>query len=120
MWREAARVVLAQVQSPSLARKILLGLVLFRSGGWGAVKTAKEFNGPECLAISRFLDQFEETPKIAGEARVYRTVVAVGGVTGYGDVDGYLAACRRYLGRQLTGSETDALLTKGRIYDLGS
>jgi len=120
MWREAARVVLAQVQSPSLARKILLGLMLFRSGGWGAVKTAKEFNGPECLAISRFLDQFEETPKIAGEARVYRTVVAVGGVTGYGDVDGYLAACRRYLGRQLTGSETDALLTKGRIYDLGS
>lgn len=119
LWRGVAKLVLAQVKRPALARKIILGLLLHRKGGWNAVRAAK-FTGPECLAISRYLDQLERTPKIAGEARVYRTVVAVGGAAGYADENSYLAACRRYLGRQLTGSETDALLTKGRIYDLGS
>jgi hypothetical protein len=57
---------------------------------------------------------------MAGEARVYRTIVAVGGVAPYSNEESYLAACRRVIGRELTGTEKDALLAKGRLYDLGT
>jgi len=116
VWRRIAQIVLAQVKNPPLARRVLSGLLLHKSGGWKAVKTAR-LSGLECLAVSRLLDTFQQVPRIAGEARIYRTVVAVGGAAAYRDSNGYLAACRRYLGRELTGSEKDALLTKGRIFD---
>lgn len=118
-WRNIARVVIARVQNPGLARKLVLGLILFKKGGWTAVREAKSFSGREVLAISRFLDEFEGA-KIAGESRVYRTVLAAGGTAAYGDLDGFLAACRRILGRSVTTNEQDALVTKGRLFDLGS
>lgn len=119
VWRGLAKAVMASVKSPSNARRVLAGLVLYKSGGWRSVQASGTFSGPEMLAISRFLDRFNGTPRMAGEARVYRTVLAVGGVASYGDVNSYLAACRRTMGRDLTGTEQDALVAKGRIYDLG-
>jgi hypothetical protein len=117
-WRSIARVVLSKVQDRTRAGRIVTGLVLFKSGGWNAIREQKSFSGREVLAISRFLDEFQGS-RIAGETRVYRTVLAVGGVSPYGDVESYLAACRRIYGRELTNSERDALITKGRIFDLG-
>ncbi len=117
-WRSIARVVLSKLQDRALAGHIVTGLMLFKSGGWHAIREANSYSGREVLAISRFLDVFQGS-MIAGETRVYRTVLAVGGVSPYGDVDSYLAACRRFFGRELTTSERDALITKGRIFDLG-
>jgi len=119
-WRQLARQVRVKTGgNTARARRLVLGLILYKHRGWRAVKasTAK-FNGREFLALSRLLDAFEGT-RIAGESRVYRTVVAVDGMSEYGDVNGYLAACRRVFGRNLTGSEKDALVAKGRIFDLG-
>jgi hypothetical protein len=117
-WKAIGKVILAKVSDPTLAKRILLGLVLFKSGGWHAIREANSFSGREVLAISRFLDVFEGS-RIAGETRVYRTVLAVGGVSPYTDVESFLAACRRVFSRELTTSERDALITKGRLYDLG-
>lgn len=118
-WRNIARVVLARVPHTVIARKLVLGLILFKKGGWASVRAANSFSGREVLAISRFLDEFEGS-KIAGEARVYRTVLAAGGTAAYGDLDGFLAACRRILGRSITTNEQDALVTKGRLFDIGT
>jgi hypothetical protein len=118
-WRNIARVVIARVKDPLLARKLVLGLILFKKGGWNAVREGNSFSGREVLAISRFLDEFEGA-RMAGESRIYRTVLAAGGTAAYGDLHGFLAACRRILGRGLTATEEDALVTKGRLYDLGS
>lgn len=117
-WRAIAKVVLSQVKDSELTRRILTGLLLFKSGGWQSVKGYNSFSGREVLAISRFLDEFQGS-RIAGEPKLYRTVLAVGGMAPYGDLDSYLAACRRNLGRELTASEQDTLITKGRLYDLG-
>jgi len=119
-WRAIAKVVQAKVGDPAKARRMLMGLLLYRSGGWKAVQSANKFKGTDILALSRLLDLFGQTTKVAGEGRLYRTVIAVGGYAPYGDVDSYLAACRRVVGRTLTGSEADALIVKGRLYDLGS
>lgn len=117
-WRRIARDVLSKVKDQELATRIVLGLLHFKNGGWHAVRQANSFSGREVLAISRFLDQYQGS-EIAGEARIYRTVLAVGGVAPYGDVESFFAACRRIFGRELTTSERDALITKGRLFDLG-
>jgi hypothetical protein len=117
-WRTIGKIVLGAVKDPDQSRRILQGLMLFKNGGWNSVREMNSFSGREVLAISRFLDEFQGS-RIAGEARVYRTVLAVGGVSPYTDVDSYLAACRRVFGRELTTSERDALITKGRLFDLG-
>ena len=111
--------MVAKVKDPSRSRRILLGLLLFKNGGWHAIREANCFSGREVLGISKFLDEFEGV-KIAGEAREYRTVLAVGGASPYGDVEGFLAACRRVFRRELTSYERDAIITKVRLYDLGS
>lgn len=118
-WRDISKTVTAKVADPHKAQRTLLGLLLFKSGGWRAVQAANSFSGPEVLVISRFLDEFEGV-KIAGEERVYRTILAVGGLAPYVDNESFFAACRRVFGRDMTTSECDALLTKGRLYDLGS
>jgi len=117
-WRSIARVVLSKVKDHERTLRILKGLMLFKTGGWNAVRAENSFSGREVLAISRFLDEFQGS-RIAGETRVYRTVLAVGGMAPYGDVESYLAACRRVFSRELTTSERDALITKGRLFDLG-
>jgi len=119
-WMRIAKVVLAEVKDPALSRRILAGLIRHKRGGWVAVQAGQKLSGREILAVSRFLDLVNRGNLMAGETRIYRTVLAVGGAAAYGDVDGFLAACRRDIGRELTASEKEALLIKGRLYDLGS
>jgi hypothetical protein len=119
-WRMIAEKVGSRIPNCVLARKVLYGLLLHKNGGWRAVQASGRLNGTEILAVSRFLDEFTDTPRIAGESRIYKTVVSVGGFSVYEDLNSYLAACRRVIGRDLQGSERDALITKGRLYDLGS
>lgn len=119
-WRKTAKRVLAMVnKDPVVARRILLGLLYHKQGGWKAVRASNEFSGPEVLALSRVLDALQGVPKIAGESRIYRTVLAVGGASAYQDENTYLAACRRVLGRQPTESEATSLIVKGKLFDLG-
>jgi hypothetical protein len=119
-WQHIARAVRARTPDAETARRLVLALLIYKNGGWKSVQASGRFSGVDVLALSRLLDIFQGAPKTAGETRIYRTVLAVGGFTAYGDVDSYLAACRRVLGRDLIGSERDALVTKGRLYDLGS
>lgn len=115
-----ASVLLQSVKSESSRKKLAQGLNLYRVGGWRSVQASGGFGGVDILALSRMLDQINNVPRIAGEYRVYRTVLAVGGYAPYADENSYLAACRRVIGREITGSEKDALLAKGRLYDLGT
>ena len=118
-WQRIARLVIDLTQGNG-AGKLLSGLILFKRGGWEAVRAAGTFTGRDILAVSRVLDMMTKRSSIAGEARIYRTVVAVGGTGPYRDVDTYLAACRQVLGRNLTGTEAGAFLEKGRLFALGS
>ena len=118
-WRQLSRTVLGMTGDAASARTVLAGLILHKKGGWKLVATGG-FSGRQVLAISRVLDKMTKRSSMAGEGRVYQTVIAVGGFAPYADVETYLAACRQVLGRNLTGSESGALLEKGRLYSLGS
>jgi hypothetical protein len=119
-WCAISKAVVTKLGSGPLTRRILFGFLLYRRGGWKCVQAAKKLKGVDFLAMSRFIDSFQGVPKIAGESRLYRAVVAVGGYAPYEDEKSYLAACRRVLGRELMRSEQDTLLAKGRLYDLGA
>lgn len=119
-WQRLAVTLNKATNDPNKTRRLLTGLALYQSGGWRSVREAKTFSGHEVLAISKILDALHGVPKVAGEARIYRTVLAVGGSEPYGDVDTYLAACRRVLGRELTETEKVALIVKGKLFDLGT
>jgi hypothetical protein len=118
-WRERSKMVLANVRDPSSARSILAGLILHDRGGWEAVGRAQRFSGREILAMDRLLERTERKSSMAGEARIYRTVIALGGTASYPNVDSYLAACREVLGRTLNNSEKVQLVTKGKLFSLG-
>jgi hypothetical protein len=113
-WRRVAKFVLSFV-GKSQAKKVLLGLIHHKSGGWKQVRAAG-FKGPEVLAVSRVIDVMTKKTSMAGETRVYRTVLSVGGTAPYEDEETYLTACRQVLGRMVTGSEAARLLEKGRLY----
>lgn len=118
-WRGIARSVVAMTGALE-ARRVLHGLILYKQGGWTALRASSAFTGRDFLAVSRVLDRMTKRASIAGETRVYKTVLAVGGTGPYADVETYLAACRQVLGRSPTGSEAGALLEKGRLFSLGS
>ena len=117
-WRKVAKLVFSFI-GKAQARRVLYGLILYKHGGWSSIKKAG-FTGKEILAVSRTLDLMTKQSSIAGETRVYRTVLDVGGIAPYGDVETYLAACRQVIGRMVTGNEAARLLEKGRLYALGS
>jgi hypothetical protein len=119
VWRKIGRTVLGMTRDPAATKVLLAGLILHKTGGWKAVQRGN-FTGRQILAISRVIDNMTKRSSMAGEARVYQTVIAVGGTSPYADVETYLAACRQVLGRSVTGSESGALLEKGRLYSLGS
>lgn len=119
-WRERSKMVLANVRDPSQAESILAGMILHDRGGWEAVGRANRFSGREILVMNRLLERTERKSSMAGDARIYRAVIAVGGTTPYSNVDSYLAACREVLGRTLTNSEKVQLVTKGKLFSLGS
>jgi hypothetical protein len=118
-WRRIARVVLGQVKDPKHARTLLLGMVLYKHGGWKAVQASKALRGRDVLALARLFEMSTRTASRAGNGRIYRTVLAVGGISKYPDEATYLAACRRVLGREITNSEKADLLSKGYLYSLG-
>jgi len=117
-WRKVAKLVISFI-GKAQARRVLCGLILYKQGGWPSVKKAG-FTGKEILAVSRTLDLMTKKSSIAGETRVYRTVLDVGGTAPYEDVETYLAACRQVIGRMVTGNEAARLLEKGHLYALGS
>jgi len=118
-WRERSKMVLANVKDPSSARSILAGLILHDHGGWEAVGRANRFSGREILVMNRLLERTERKSSMAGDSRIYRTVIAMGGTASYPDVDSYLTACREVMGRTLTNSEKVQLVTKGKLFSLG-
>lgn len=119
-WRGIARSVLGATRNPGFAKKVLWGLILHKSGGWSEVVKNGSFTGREILAVSRTLDLLTTRSFKTGESRVYRVVLAVNGMGPYKDVETYLAACRRVLGRDLTSDERASLIDKGRLFELGS
>lgn len=118
-WKKIALVLNRSLRDPLKTRKLVLGLLYYKLGSWRAVQASNSFSGQEILAISRVLDTVESVPRVAGEARIYRTVLAVGGSEPYGNEDVYLTACRRVLGRELTTTERESLIVKGKLFDLG-
>lgn len=116
--KAAADQIYRGITDPVIARRIVSGLVHYHQSGWGPLRG--KYSGREILAISRFVDLLNKNPLMAGETRIYRTVLAVGGAAPYGDVESYLAACRMVIGRNLTQAEKEALVVKGRLFDLGS
>jgi len=119
-WREIAKVVIAGTRSRVLSKRILEGLMLYKQGGWRTVTASQNFTGREILAISRFVDSFARRGFVAGEARLYRTILTLGGPGRYGSDQRFLAACKQHIGRDLTDNESKTLLQKGRLYDAGS
>jgi DNA-binding transcriptional regulator WhiA len=116
-WRKIARSVFSFV-GKQRTKRVLQGLILHKQGGWKRVQAAG-FTGREILAVSRVMDLMGQKTTMAGENRVYRVVLDVGGSAPYEDEKTYLAACRQVLGRPVTGSEAARLLEKGRLYALG-
>lgn len=117
-WRNVGRMLLAKYKDVEATKDILYGLILLDNGGWSRIGKVKYFSGSQVLEISSCFDELSGV-RTAGDGRVLRTVIKVGGTTPYRDSDSYLAACRRIFGRDLTNSERDNLLVKGRLYDLG-
>jgi hypothetical protein len=118
-WRDKAKTVLARVSNPQAARAVLAGMILHSMGGWEAVQNANRFTGAEILVMDRLMSQTKKKASVAGEARVYRTVIAVGGTGKYPNVNEYLAACRKIMARTPTESEKAMLLEKGKLFSLG-
>jgi hypothetical protein len=119
-WRKLAHRILDTVKEPKLARRVLVGMILYRNGGWKRIASSGSFNGREILAVSRMIDLVTKRSLKVGEARVYRTVLTVNGMGPFQNTESYLAACRRVVGRDLTADESNALIDKGRLFALGS
>lgn len=118
-WREKAATVLSNVRNAKAARTVLAGMILHSMDGWSAVHKANRFTGSEILVMDRLMSQTKKKASVAGEARVYRTVIAVGGTAKYQNVNEYFAACRKIMGRTPTESEKAMLLEKGKLFSLG-
>jgi len=121
-WRGIAYTVLGMTRGDlGIARRVFLGMVLFKSGGWGSVRASKALTGRDILAVARILDlTSKRKTTIAGENRLYRAVLAVGGLDQYPNEMTFLTACRQVVGRDLTTPEKEALVVRGRLFALGS
>ncbi len=100
-------------------KKMVAGLVLYKAGGWGRVGRSRMFSGQDILALSRIVDRLAKKSSIAGEARLSRVVVEVGGFSRHSSEGAYLAACRKVMGRDLTEPEKIQLIFKGQLFSLG-
>lgn len=119
-WRQRAAVVASNVRDVNHAKSVLAGLILHSIGGWEAVQNARRFTGAEILVMDRLMGRFMKRASKAGEARIYRTVIAVGGTGRYSNVNEYLVACSKVMGRtMITESEKASLIEKGKLFSLG-
>ena len=118
VWRKLAHVAKQVTGDSGSARKLLLGLVLYRSGN---LKRASELglSGKDILALTRFVHILSKKPLMAGDARLYRTVVAAGKLSKYKTSDAYLRKCQKVIGRDLTETEQRKLVSLARLYDMG-
>lgn len=119
-WKAVAKKVVASTKDLNLAKKVIGGLLLYKSGGWTEIVKTGNFSGKELLAVARFVDLLTNRTVMAGESRIYRTVLAVGGMKRYASIKSYLAACRQVVGRDLSQDEVASLIEKGRLFSLGS
>ncbi|MFA5053722.1 MAG: hypothetical protein WC565_06675 [Parcubacteria group bacterium] len=119
-WRRIAQEVRRLVPDRAVAHRIFLGMILYKKGGWSVVRQAQTLTGKDLLAVSYLLESSAKRVSMAGEKRVYRTVLATGGPGRYGSDTAYLSACSRVVGRGLTDSERKALLSKGRLFSMGN
>lgn len=119
-WARIGLIVSSAVgKNREAAKKLLLGLILYRSGGWKSVVSSRSFSGREILALSRVLDTAQNHTRTAGESRIYGTIITIGGLSSKLTEEKYLQKCRAVMGRDLTASEQLALITKGRLFALG-
>ena len=120
-WARIGKAVIASVGgNREASKKLILGMILYRSGGWKAVEASKSFSGREILALSRLLDTAQNRRRTAGEGRVYEVIIKVGGLPKNGNEEAYLKKCQAVMGRSLTASERVVLVSKGRLYAFGS
>lgn len=120
-WRQIAKTVVGSTGRNSRAsRKIVVGLILYKSGGWQELVKTGSFSGHELLSVSRMLDLLTRRSVTAGDSRIYRTVLTVGGTAPFADIKSYLAACRQVVGREISSDEVSALIDRGRLFALGN
>lgn len=117
--RKLAHTVKKYVKNPAMARKVFLGMLLYKKGGWNAVKNASSLTGHDLLAVSYLLESGSKRVSMAGEKRVYRTVLATGGLAQYENATTYLSACQQIIGRDLTETEKNSLIDKGWLFSMG-
>ncbi len=117
-WQRRAKTILASIPA-SKAKVILAGWILYDRGGWEAVVEANRFKGRDFLAVAHIVDRSTRKSNLSGGGRIYSTVIAVGGIRKYSDVNTYLAACRQVLGRTLLETEKVQLIEKGNLFSLG-
>lgn len=118
-WVDRAKMVVANVKDEKSAKNVLAGLILHDVGGWQAVAQAKRFSGREILVMCRLLERATKKSSLAGDTRIYKTVIAVGGTRSYPNVDDYLTACSEVMGRTPIVSERAQLVEKGELFSLG-
>ncbi len=121
-WRNIYKTVLGMTKGDlGITHRLFLGMIHYKSGGWGAVTASKVLSGRDMLALGRMLDLFgNRRATIAGENRLYRAVVQVGGMAKHQNEQAYLSACRRVVGRDLTPLEKKLLVSRGRLFSMGS
>jgi hypothetical protein len=118
-WRNRAANVASTVRDREHAKAILAGMILHSIGGWEAVQKARRFTGSQILVMDRLINSSMKRASKAGESRIYRTVIAVGGVGRYANMNDYLIACSKVLGRTPNVSEKASLIEKGKLFSFG-
>lgn len=119
-WRQIHRMVRRAARNDVVANRMLVGLILYKRGGWKSVIASRQFSGRELLALSRFVDGMVRRTALAGESRIYSAVIATGGLGSRHEIPRFLAACQQHMGRDLTESEVRTLIHKGHLYTFGS
>lgn len=118
-WREIhARLVRAS-GSEAKARNLLVGMILYKQGGWQMVRKAQMLTGVEMLALSRLVETPTRT-RMAGMDRIYHVVATVGGLAPYRNVADYITSCQLQMGRPLTETETLSVVDLGVRYAWGT
>lgn len=112
-WQKLAGIVLGLTRSRVGARKLLLGLIHHKAGSLALAG----LSGKDLLALSRVLNILSKKPTIAGETRLYKTAINVGGLSTKSSKDAYLRACKAEIGRDLTEVEKQRLIVLAQLLD---
>lgn len=119
-WRGVAKKVASAIPDRPLMKKVLAGLILHKNDGYAGLIKSGNYSGKELLIIARMVDMLSKRSIVAGDTRLYRTVLKVGGMRPYSNIESYLSACRQVVGRDLNSDEVSILIDRGRLFALGS